>query len=164
MVVPRSYNPPASNLQLSALQRFILHSAQLRLEQGTPKISPPTKKRHWGAFFAGAIQSIHPKVYQQYSRPRHKTGILGFVENGWGSSQETLAGFKHSVIFGSFTIRGHLQRPRAREEWHPTDCRQWTASQCDQMSVVQLLDMQSFGKKNFSSLGLSGEKEFTSAD
>ena len=30
-----------------------------------------------------------------------------------GGPHETLAGFGHSVIFGSFTICGHLQRPRA---------------------------------------------------
>ena len=146
MVVPRSYNPPASNSTLcNALFCTLLSCAW---NKALLKYHPQ-QRRDIGehSLLEPSNPFIQRCIYQQYSRPRHKTGILGFVENGWGSSQETLAGFKHSVIFGSFTICGHLQRPRASEEWHPTDCRQWTASQCDQMSVVQLLDMQSFGKK-----------------
>ena len=101
----------------------------LRLEQGSrlTKISPPTKKRHWRPFFAKAIHSskglmelvvvvisINRNILR---RARHKTDIFGVCGlNGRmvGGPHETLAGFGHSVIFGSFTICGHLQRPRAR--------------------------------------------------
>ena len=148
MVVPRSYNPPASNSNSTLCNALFCTLLSCAWNKALLKYHPQ-QRRDIGehSLLEPSNPFIQRCIYQQYSRPRHKTSILGFVENSWGSSQETLAGFKHSVIFGSFTICGHLQRPRAREEWHPTDWRQWTASQCDQMSVVQLLDMQSFGKK-----------------
>ena len=100
----------------------------LGLEQGaSAKISPPTKKRHGG--HSSLKSSIHPNLYQQYSQPPHKTdnfaGLRVEHENGWGP-HETLVGFGHSVIFGSFTICGSFTAPEGHsEEWHHADRRQY---------------------------------------
>ena len=111
-----------------SLLYFAVSTSSAGLEQGaSAKISPPTKKRHGG--HSSLKSSIHPNLYQQYSQLSHKTdnfaGLRVEHENGWGP-HETLVGFGHSVIFGSFTICGSFTAPEGHsEEWHHADRRQY---------------------------------------